>query len=214
LPYRFRLEIKPECLAVQYQQLRFANMNKFFYLLAVMCLAVPVMAQDSGAKAQPSLADLARKTRSQQKQAAIARYDEESFKSSQPSAPPETTADADNPEGAEKKPADAKAAEAKAGDEKSKDKPKADDWKDKIDAQKNEISMLQREIDVAQREQRMRAAAFYADAGSQLRDSAKFADDSRKQQEDIDSKKQSLDAAQQKLADLEEQARKAGTKTE
>jgi hypothetical protein len=63
---------------------------------------------------------------------------------------------------------------------------------------------------VAQREARLHAAAFYADAGTMLRDQGKFAEDTRKEQAEIDGKKQSLDAAQQKLADLQEQARKAG----
>jgi hypothetical protein len=61
-----------------------------------------------------------------------------------------------------------------------------------------------------QREQKLRAAAYYGDAGTMLRDSAKYTEESKKQQDEIDAKKQALDAAQQKLADLEEQARKAG----
>src|SRR5262249_90407 len=89
---------------------------------------------------------------------------------------------------------------------------KAEDWNKKIEAQRNEIILLQRELEVAQREQRLRAAAFYADAGTQLRDPAKYADDSRKEQEQIDTKKQALEHAQEKMADLQEQARKAGAR--
>ena len=69
---------------------------------------------------------------------------------------------------------------------------------------------MQRELDIAQREAKLRAAALYGDAGTMLRDQAKFAEDSRKEQDEINTKKQALDAAQQKLADLQEQARKAG----
>ena len=47
-----------------------------------------------------------------------------------------------------------------------------------------------------------------------LRDQAKFAEDSRKEQDEMNAKKQALDTAQQKLADLQEQARKAGMPSE
>jgi hypothetical protein len=47
-----------------------------------------------------------------------------------------------------------------------------------------------------------------------LRDQAKYAEDTRKEQDEINTKKQALDAGQQKLADLQEQARKSGIKTE
>src|SRR6478735_1802985 len=92
--------------------------------------------------------------------------------------------------------------------------PQADTFKDKLEAQKQEIARLQRELDISQREAKLRAATFYGDAGTQLRDQAKFAEDMRKQQEEMDSKKQALDAAQQKLADLQEEARKSGVKSE
>src|SRR5215472_14249220 len=115
---------------------------------------------------------------------------------------------------------DAAATDAKPSDNKDDSrkssaddiKQKTEDWNKKVEAQRNEIVLLQRELDVAQREQRLRAAAFYADAGTQLRDSAKYAEDSRKEQETIDSKKQALERAQERLADLEEQARKAGVR--
>lgn len=195
---------------VEYPQLRLAIMNKLFLLVFVLGLAgITAGAQETAPQAQGSLGDLARKARTQQKPAAIARYDEESFKASQPAAPDAAKSDNGNDE---TKDADKKAADAKATEDKSKDADKSkDSFKAKIEAQKNEITMLQREMDVSQREQRLRAAAFYADAGTQLRDQAKFAEDSRKQQEELDNKKQALDAAQQKLADLEEQARKAGS---
>jgi hypothetical protein len=69
-------------------------------------------------------------------------------------------------------------------------------------------------LDIAEREARLRAAAFYGDAGTMLRDQAKFADETRKQQDEINGKKQALDAAQQKLEALQEQARKAGMRSE
>jgi peptidoglycan hydrolase CwlO-like protein len=185
-------------------------MNKLFLLLVAITFTVISTAQSTQ---QSSLGDVARKTRSQKKAPAIARYDEESFRNSAPSAP---TADDKKADDADKdkdkdsaKQADGKAVDTTA---KGKDADKSkDDFKAKIDAQKNEITMLQREIDVTQREQRLRAAAFYGDAGTQLRDQAKYAEEAKTQQDKIDSKKQALDAAQQKLADLEEQARKASS---
>lgn len=181
-------------------------MNRFL-LLAVFLAGVCAVAQQTAPQGQPSLADLARKTRAQQKAPAVARYDEESFRNSPPSPPPDNATDSS----AENQ----KAPDTKAADDKAKDAVKSkDDFKSKIEAQKNEVAMLQREIDVIQREQRLRAAAFYGDAGTQMREQAKFAEESRKQQEDLDTKKQALEAAQQKLADIQEQARKAGTRSE
>lgn len=177
-------------------------MNKLFWLVLLLAVyACTALAQNAPAASQPSLGELARKARTQQKPAAIARYDEESFRNSAPSAPDDSAKPDDQNKSA-------KADQAKPAD---KDKDNQSDWKTKIDAQKNEVAMLQREIDVAQREQRLRAAAFYGDAGTQLRDQGKFADESHKQQEDIDTKKQALEAAQQKLSDLEEEARKSGS---
>src|SRR5215470_2726451 len=136
-------------------------MNKLFLLLVTFAFTEISAAQSTQ---QSSLGDVARKTRSQQKAPAIARYDEESFRNSAPSAPTvddKQTDDADKAKDKDKdsdKQTDAKPGDAKAK-EKQTDKPK-DDFKAKIEAQKSEITILQREIDVTQREQRLRAAAF------------------------------------------------------
>jgi hypothetical protein len=150
-------------------------------------------------------------------------------------APPADAKSADD-KSADAKPADDKSADAKPADDKSADakpadanpadaakekeavkkdsgeskKQKNEELKKKIDAVKQEIAILQRELDVAQREGRLRAAAYYADAGTMLRDQTKFAEDSRKEQAEIDAKKEALASAQQKLADLQEEARRAG----
>ncbi len=149
--------------------------------------------------------------------------------------PPADAKSADD-KSADAKPADDKSADAKPADDKSADakpadanpadaakekeaakkdsaetkKQKNEEIKKKIDAVKQEIAILQRELDVAQREGRLRAAAYYADAGTMLRDQTKFAEDSRKEQAEIDTKKEALASAQQKLADLQEEARRAG----
>lgn len=152
--------------------------------------------------AQQSLGEVARQNRMKKKPTATVRLDDDNMKRTLiANAEPEPAKQTDKQAG-DKDKENAKKADSSAQ--------KNDKLADQIKAQKDEISKLQRELDIVQREQRLRAAAFYADAGTQLRDQAKFAEDSRKEQGEIDSKKQALDAAQQKLADMEEQARKAG----
>ena len=90
------------------------------------------------------------------------------------------------------------------------DQKNIDSWMKLINDEKKEIRQLERELNVAQREAGVRSAVYYADAGTMLRDSAKYAEDNRKLQAEIETKTQALASAKQKLADLEEQARKAG----
>jgi hypothetical protein len=185
-------------------------MNRFFLVLIAVTLP-------AGAVAQQSLGDVARQARGQQKPPASVRLDNETVPSSSlgristassEATPEEGKNDADQTG----KTSDGKDQEKK--DVKAAEKPKPEDWSKKLDEQKKEIATLQRELDILQREQRLRAASFYADAGTRLRDQGKFSEDSRQEQEQIDAKKQALDTAQQKLADLQEQARKAGASQE
>jgi hypothetical protein len=184
------------------------------YRLFLLLMAVTLTA---GTVAQQSLGDIARRSRAQQKPAATVHLDNETISpsslgristGSSEAAPADVKNNADQtgntPDAKDQEKKDVKAAE----------KPKSEDWSSKVDEQKKEIATLQRELDILQREQRLRAASFYADAGTRLRDQGKFSEDSRKEQEQIDAKKQALDAAQQKLADLQDQARKAGASTE
>jgi hypothetical protein len=177
-------------------------------------LSLTVLVFGAAAVAQQSLGEVARQARSQRKPAASMSFDQDSL--ARPSGVVSTVgqakADADQTD----KTADAKGPDkdAKDQDKKPPEKAKSEDWSKRIDDQRKEIAGLQRELDILQREQRLRAAAFYGDAGTQMRDQAKYAQDSRQEQEQIDSKKQALDAAQQKLADLQEQARRAGSSSE
>jgi hypothetical protein len=172
-------------------------MKRLLGLLMVMGFA-------AGAWAQQSLGEIARKNRAHKKPAAIIHLDDDNMPRTLNTNPDEaTTKDAateDQAEASDK-------AKKETADSSKEQKEKLGD---EIKTQKDQIALLQRELDVDQREQRLKAAAFYADAGTQMRDQAKFAEDSRKQQEEADTKKQALEAAQQKLADMEEQARKAG----
>lgn len=185
-------------------------MKPIFLSLTVLGLSAAVAAQQS-----QSLGDVARKARSQQqKTPSSMTFDQDNMHA--PSGVVSTVgqekpeAESTSDKSQDTKTADAKTEDKDAKDKKSQEKAKTDEWNKKIEDQQKEIATLQRELDILQREQRLRAAAYYGDAGTQLRDQQKYADDSRQQQTQIDSKKQSLDAAQQKLADIQEQARKAG----
>ncbi|HET9837640.1 MAG TPA: hypothetical protein VFR84_05340 [Candidatus Angelobacter sp.] len=183
-------------------------MKKLFFLAIMSMFAAAAVAQQ-----QPqSLGDAARANRAKQHATATTNLNDDNFaRSNAPAAesPAKEGGASKDADKAEAKSADAKDASAK---ETKKDTTAAQNEKLKgqIDAQKKEIATLQREVDIAEREAKLRAAAYYADAGVMLRDQAKFAEDSRKSQAEIDAKKQARSAAQQKLADLQEQARKAG----
>lgn len=117
------------------------------------------------------------------------------------------------------KPADQTNTQA-GGDDANKDKnatPSAEDhkktndqWTTKITAQKEEISRLERELNVLQREAQIHASVNAADLGSRLANNAKFAEQDRQYQEQIAAKQKQVDDAKQKLADMQEEARKAG----
>jgi len=179
------------------------------FLFLIACAGFMVVS----VSAQQTLGDIARANRARKKPASTSKMviDNDTMPSANlPAEPP--AKDKDKTEGAEARKEDGKA----KGDQPAKGDPQkdaakgADDFKSKIEGVKKEISQLQRELDVAEREAKLRAAAYYADAGTQLRNQAKFAEDTRNQQEEIDGKRQAIEAAKQKLADLQEQARKAG----
>jgi hypothetical protein len=182
---------------------------KKFFLMFVICMSA------AAAVAQESLGDAARANRAKKRSSASAvKLDDDSLpRRSTPSA----SAEPDTAKKTDDKAADAKDTDAKGAPKKdaaTAPGQKNDELKKQIDAQTKEVATLQRELDIAQREAKLRAAAYYGDAGTMLRDQAKFAEDSRKEQDTINGKKQALDAAQQKLADLQEQARKAGLPSE
>ncbi len=135
---------------------------------------------------------------------------------------------------ADAKPADTSSAAPAAGDAKAQtdnktaapaqttgsDKAAAEDpavkqaawkqWGEKIAGQKDQIDLLTRELSVLQKEYQLRAAAMYADAGSRLRNSGDWDKQDAQYKQQIADKQKALDDANQKLADLQEEARKAG----
>lgn len=88
-----------------------------------------------------------------------------------------------------------------------------EEWQKKIGEQKHQVELLERELDVVQREYKMRAAAVYADVGYRLRNSAQWDKQDKDYKAQIDAKQKDLDAAKKALADLQDQARKAGVPT-
>ena len=177
-------------------------MKRIFVLLIVCVWLLALSASGQ------SLGDIARKNRANKKPSTGAKVviDNDTIPTAQPAEP---AREKDKAEGAE---GDAKKEDGKSKSDQSKDAAKSgsEDWKAKVESQKKEIAQLQRELDVSEREAKLRAAAYYADAGTQLRDPARFKLESENQQAEMDSKKKAIEAAKQKLADLQEQARKAG----
>lgn len=179
-------------------------MKSFF----VMFIAVLLGASAFG---QQSLGDVARHNRAKKKPGSVMEFNDDTMHRT--IAPDQDESNAGDQDSKPQKPVAAKDKASKKDDAEAEQQ-KKEELQKNIDSQKKKIADMQHELDLMQREQKLRAAAYYGDAGTMLRDSAKYAEDTKKQQDDMDAKKQDIDAAQQKLADLEEQARKAGLHTE
>ncbi|MGZ4812256.1 MAG: hypothetical protein ACXVZM_10155 [Terriglobales bacterium] len=172
----------------------------------IMQIVAAALALISGvaiyAGAQESLGELARQQRQSKKPSSAKLYTNDDLAMA-PEAP--AAAAADKTEKSDK--AEAGAPKAGAADDKAK---LAAAFKARADEQKKNIAQLERELDVAQREYRLKVAVYYADAGNNLRDGKKWAEDDRKQRTEIEGKQKAVADAKQKLADLQEEARKAG----
>src|SRR5579859_244523 len=159
------------------------------------------------AQNEPSLGEIARQARRQKPAPAPGErvYDNENLPGK---AVINTVGSADAAKPADQSPANGQASSDDANKDKNatlsaEDHKKAnEEWAGKIGQQKEEISRLERELNVLQRESQIHAAVNYADVGSRLANNAKFAEQDRQYQEQI--------AAKQKLADMQEEARKAG----
>ncbi len=109
-----------------------------------------------------------------------------------------------------KKEGDSKPAAIQPGQSPGERQQAYDDWQSKIKEQKAAVDLAQRELDVTQREYRLRAAVVANDVGYRLRNSAQWDKEDKHYKDDIAAKQKTLDDAKQKLADFQEQARKAG----
>jgi hypothetical protein len=187
-------------------------MRRTLTLLAVALVAAFTIVSSAGA--QESLGELARKQR-QSKRPSTARVITNDDISMAPAPVPAAAAEAkDDKSDKGKDKSDKDKSDAAAGlsaDDKTK---LAATFKAKVDEQKKNIAQLERELDVAQREYRLKVATYYADVGNNLRDGKKWAEEDRKQRAELDDKQKALAAAKQKLADIQEEARKAGVRAE
>ena len=188
--------------------------------VSFVLLLVAVAAIGAGAQ-QQSLADAAKQAQADKKAAPVKHvYTNDDIAPSEPAANPAA-------ETAAAKPADTAKADAGKADKDKADKKDtkdtkdaketkadadkaADVWKQKIGDQQKAIADQERELNLMQREHQIKIAEFYADAGTQLRNQGQWLADEKKYQDDLQTKKQALDDAKAKLADLQEQARKAG----
>jgi hypothetical protein len=192
-----------------------------FAFLAGIVLA-GMLVTVSSAQDQP-LGDYARSVRKDEKPASAKKYDNDNLPATDNISVVGNATDATGPEDANPAP-DAKSEKPEDGAAASKPESKdavkkdagadaekpGDEWKKKIADQQGKIDLLSRELDVAQREYRLRAAAFYADAGNRLRNQGSWDKEDAQYKQDIAKKQKAVDDARKSLADLQEQARKAG----
>ncbi|HEX9121152.1 MAG TPA: hypothetical protein VF840_11490 [Terriglobales bacterium] len=162
------------------------------------------------AGAQQSLGEVARQQR-QSKRPSSARVITNDDIAMAAAPAPDAAAPAAADEAKSDKSGKSDAAAAPGAEDKAK---LAASFKAKADEQKKNIAQLERELDVAQREYRLKVAVYYADVGNNLRDSKKWAEDDRKQRAELDDRQKAVAAAKQKLADIQEEARKAGARAE
>lgn len=179
-------------------------MKSFFAILIALLLG-------ASAFGQQSLGEVARHNRAKKNPGSVMEFNDDTMhRTISPEQDEANSGDQDS------KPQQSAAAKVKSSkkNEAEAEQQKKEDLQKSIDSEKKKIADMEHELNIMQREQKLRTAAYYGDAGTMLRDSAKYEQDTKKQQDDMDAKKKDIDDAQQKLADLEEQARKAGLRTE
>ncbi len=105
--------------------------------------------------------------------------------------------------------------------EPDKEKPKAEDpaetqkkldneWQTKIAAERAKIESSKRELDLIDREYRLKASSYYADPGNRLRDPKGWQDSEQEYRTKSAELKQQIAEGESKIADMQEEARKAG----
>lgn len=180
-------------------------MRRTLTLLAVALVAAFTIVSSAGA--QESLGELARKQRQSKRPSTARVITNDDIAMAAAPAPAVATEAKDDKSDKDKSDAGA----GLSADDKTK---LAATFKAKVNEQKKNITQLERELDVAQREYRLKVAVYYADVGNNLRDGKKWAEEDRKQRAELDDKQKALAAAKQKLADIQEEARKAGVPAE
>lgn len=191
--------------------------------LALLALATTVCAAAQQAQSSQSITDAAR-TQQAKEQASPGRkvWTNDDFPD-QPAAATPATGDTTAPASSTAPASTATASTAtddakKSADDKSKSaKADADDqeklnaeWKSKLDTEKAKIADLQREFDLTDREFKLASTTYYADAGNRLRDPKDFHDKETAFRDKLGTLKQQIADEQAKLAELQDQAHKAG----
>ena len=200
-------------------------MKRIGYVVLAEIVLAGVLVSLAGAQSSESLGDYARSVRKEEKKGSAKKYDNDNLPATDKisvvgNAEPETgSGDANAAPTTDGNAAQAgdsagSTPDAQPGAEKKPEVSDAqkvnDDWKKKIDEQKAKVDLLSREMDVTQREYRLRAAAFYADAGNRLRNQGSWDKEDTQYKQQMAQKQKALDDAKKALADLQEQARKAG----
>jgi hypothetical protein len=184
-------------------------MNKFVSL-ALLALATTLCAAAQQQAQSPSLGDVARKQRAEDKAAPAHKvWTNEDFNDqAAPAAPPSDQAKGDHAAAKDEKGDDTKAKQPPdpVGDQAKLNQ----EWKGKLDAQKAKIADLQHDYDLTDREYKIAATSYYADAGNRLRDPKDFHDKETGYREKLDKLKQQISDEQAKLSEMQEQAHKAG----
>ena len=197
--------------------------NTFLFLVAMVVL----VAGSSLAGAQQSsapLGDVARavkKTQAPAKAAQKVVYDNDNLPADGKlsvvgTAPAQDATTADASPNADQSKDASSAAPAKADDsvkpgQTAEEREKAQAaWKVKFADQKSKVDLLSRELDVLQREYKLKTTDFLNDAVTRAQNPNSLMRDDVKYKQQIADKQKDLDAAKAKLADMQEEARKAG----
>lgn len=165
----------------------------------------------SQAVAEPSLGSYARSVRKEKKAEATKEFDNDNLptddKLSVVGAAPAGSAAADATQASSGAPGMPQAQPGQTPDQRQI---VYDQWQQRITGQQQQIDLLSRELDVAQREYKLRAAEMYGDAGERLRNEATWDKEDAGYKAKIAEKQKAVDAAKQAMADMQEEARKAG----
>jgi hypothetical protein len=186
----------------------------FYFCLAAM---VTTLAASTVAAQSPSLGDYARAAKKTQKPAKASAkvYDNDNLPKSSSLSVVGRESAADQGADVASQDKDGDAADKKSEPAMKPGQPAVERetalaaWKAKLDDQKSQISLLSRELDVLKREHDIKASEFYSNPANRLQNNS-FSTDDAKYKKQIAEKQKALDTANQKLADMQDQARKAG----
>jgi|SRR5271165_4900013 len=171
------------------------------FLALAAFAALPALAQQD--QSADPVADAARKTRAQQKNAPPPKkvYTNDDI----PSAPQPAAAPAAKSPGDASQPADADTSAAGSADDKAKD-PQAY-WRKRFQKARDDLAKAQKELDVMQRELDRNQVQYYSDPQKALMQQHDRSDINSGQAK-IDAKKKEIDSLNQQLADMEDELRK------